>query len=271
MTKMAAIQMTSYATLGQNLITAEAIIKKAVAEGAQLIVLPESFAFIGEQGKDVQCVAEPFGSGRIQEWAAKVADENNIWLVAGTIPIESEQTERVRAACILYDNNGQEVARYDKIHLFDIEMVDSGERFTESKFFEPGSEVVVAETPFGKIGFSVCYDLRFPELFRQLREKGADIFVVPSAFMRATGKVHWRPLLTARAIENQCYVIAPNQCGIHEDKRETYGDSVIIGPWGLELDAYEFGNGYAIADIDLIRLQVLREDFPVWDHRKLPE
>lgn len=268
MSKIAAIQMCSETTIGSNLIIAEAQIKKAVAEGAELVVLPESFAFLGG-GKDVQCIAEPFANGRIQDWASKIADEQNIWLVAGTIPIESEQTERVRAASIVYDNDGQEVARYDKMHLFNHTLPDGSGAFNEAAYFEAGDELVVVETPHGNIGLSVCYDLRFPEMFRQLREKGAEIITVPSAFFQATGRVHWRPLLTARAIENQCFIVAPNQCGLHCEIIETYGDTVILGPWGLELDSKKMGNGYAIADCDLVRLQVLREDFPVWDHRKL--
>lgn len=269
MSLVAAIQMNSSAVIGHNLIAASTLIKRAVAEGAQLIVLPEAFSHIGSEASEAVGIAEDFGHGRVQDWVAKQADENKVWIVAGTIPLQEMGQSKLRAACIVYDDDGQERARYDKIHLFDHHFSDSLISYHESAHYSPGKDLVVVDTPVGKLGLTVCYDLRFPELYRALREQGAEIFIAPSAFLQSTGRYHWDALIKARAIENQCFVVAANQCGQHEGGRQTYGHSMIVGPWGLVLDSVGIQAGYAIADIDLVRLQILREEFPVWDHRQL--
>ncbi len=267
--KVAAIQMVSCSAVGPNLMTMQLLVKQAVDQGAQLIVLPENFAFMGKTPQDTLLIKETFGSGRIQDFVAKCAQTNGIWIIAGTLPLATDDPNKISNATLVYNSDGQRVARYDKIHLFDVFLGGVSEVYQESSYVKPGNQVVVIESPFGKIGLSVCYDLRFPELYRQLREKGADILVVPSAFTATTGRMHWRTLLRTRAIENQCYVIAPNQGGVHDNGRETHGHSMIIGPWGIVMGCKEVGIGAVVADIDLIRIQVLREEFPVWNHRRL--
>ncbi len=271
--QVAAIQMVSGASIGPNLLMAKNLIQKAVDQGARLIILPENFAYMALESKDIHCVSEVFGNGRIQDWASKISEELGIWLVAGSVPIQTEpQSNRVRSACLVFDDQGLIKARYDKIHLFDVTIFASGERYCESENVEPGDEIVVVETPFGKLGLSICYDLRFPELYRKLREKGAEILLVPSAFTKATGQAHWKPLLLARAIENQCVVIAPGQGGVHENKRETFGHSMIISPWGnIQACLETAGPGIALAEIDPLQWQILREDFPVFEHRRIKD
>jgi predicted amidohydrolase len=267
--KVAAIQMVSCSAVGPNLMTMQMLVNQAVEQGAQLIVLPENFAFMGNKDQDKLLIQEKIGSGRIQDFVAKCAQAHGVWIVAGTIPVTTDDPNKVASACLVFDGNGKQVARYDKIHLFDVFLGATGETYQESAHIKPGDEVVVVDSPFGKIGLSVCYDVRFPELYRQLREKGADILVVPSAFTATTGRMHWRTLLRTRAIENQCYLIAANQGGVHDNGRETHGHSMVIGPWGIVMGCKEVGIGTVVAEIDLVRIQVLREEFPVWDHRRL--
>lgn len=268
--KVAVIQMVSCSAVGPNLMAAKLLVQKAADEGAKLIVLPENFALVGKDLEDVVLIKEEFGpEGRLQHFVANLAKRNQVWIVGGTLPIACAHPHQVRSASIVWNEQGQVVGRYDKIHMFDVFLAGSGEHYEESKVYERGSEVVVVPTPFGKLGLSICYDLRFPELYYAMREKGAEIFTVPSAFTSATGRAHWTPLLQARAIENQAYILAANQGGIHDNGRATYGHSMIVGPWGNVLSQQESGIGYAIAEIDLLRLQILREDFPVWSHRQL--
>ena len=268
--KVAAIQMVSGTLVGPNLMTARNLIQKAVDQGAKLVALPENFACMTLESHEVHCIAEPFGNGRIQEWASRISEELGIWLVAGSIPLQSSnQLNKIRSASLVFDDHGIIVGRYDKMHLFDVTIFASGEHYCESDNCEPGDQVVVVDTPFGKLGLSICYDLRFPELYRALREKGADILLVPSAFTRTTGQVHWKPLLLARAIENQCMVIAPGQGGLHENRRETYGHSMVISPWGQIQSCLELGPGVALGEIDPLQCQILREDFPVFAHRRI--
>ena len=269
--KIAAIQMVSSTSIGPNLFAAQSLLEKAVDEGAELVVLPECFSCMPKRLDDLHLNKETFGSGRVQDFVAEMAQRFNVWVIGGTIPIAVAGEDRAYAASIVWDAQGQVVAHYNKIHLFDIYLAGSGEDYRESASYLPGDTVQVVETPVGNVGLSVCYDLRFPELYRALRQQGAEILAVPSAFTAATGKMHWQTLLTARAIENQCYVVAPNQGGVHENGRETYGHTMIVGPWGINLGCHKQDNGYVVADVDLVRLEVLREEFPVWSHVSLLE
>jgi nitrilase len=231
------------------------------------VVLPENFAFMGINEIDKLKIAEHYGQGAIQQKISQLAKDLGLWVVAGTIPLKGDGS-KVRASCIVYDDHGLNVARYDKIHLFDVR-VSEHEAHQESLSIEPGNELVVVDTPVGKIGLTVCYDLRFPELYHQLSLKGAQLFTVPAAFTAVTGLAHWEILLRARAIENLCYVLAPNQGGQHENGRQTYGHSMVVEPWGKVMVQKEVGSGLVTADIDLQRLQQLRRQFPCVDHHVL--
>jgi len=262
--------MASGSNVSANLVEVEREIRNASQAGARLVVLPENFSIMGHKDAEQLDVAEAEGSGPVQHFLSEQAKKYNIWLIAGTIPIKSDNEKKVYAACLVYNNQGQFIKRYNKIHLFDVYLESHGERYIESETFESGEEVVVVETPFGKVGLAICYDLRFPELFRKLVQMGAEIIVVPSAFTAVTGKAHWEVLLRARAIENLCYIIAPNQGGYHVNGRETYGHSMIVDPWGGILDILPQGAGCVIADIDIGNVKKLRKNFPVLGHRKIP-
>lgn len=268
MTLAAAIQMTSGPRVPDNLEEAGRRIAAAAAAGARLVVLPENFAIMPLNDAGRLAVVEKDGAGPIQEFLAAQAKTHRLWIVGGTIPLAANTAGKVRAACLLFNERGERVARYDKIHLFDVQL-ENGEKYHESSSFEPGGEVVVADTPYGKLGLAVCYDLRFPELFRRLQERGAEIFAVPAAFTALTGKAHWEVLLRARAIENLVYVIASAQDGRHANGRETYGDSMIVNPWGEIMARLEHGAGCVIADCDHARLQQVRRNLPSIHHRRL--
>ena len=264
---MTAIQMVSGPSVAENLAAAAELLARAAAGGAQLAILPENFALMGRGESDKVQVREAEGEGPIQAFLAEQAARHRLWLVGGTIPLRTAADDnRVRAACLLFDDRGRQVARYDKVHLFDVQVVGSAERYTESATIEPGDRYVVADTPFGRLGLAVCYDLRFPEQFRALVEQGMEILALPAAFTAATGKAHWETLLRARAIENQCYVIASAQGGKHANGRETYGDSLIIDPWGEILDRLPEGPGVVLAEFDRERLANIRQQFPVLQH-----
>lgn len=267
MAKVALVQMVSSASVENNLQQVEQLMKQAREEQAELVVLPENFAFMGMQETDKLRIAETDGHGPIQQKISQLAQQLGLWVVAGTIPMKSSGT-KVRASSIVFDSKGVQVARYDKIHLFDVR-VSEHEAHQESLTIEPGNELVVVDTPVGKIGLTVCYDLRFPELYHQLLQKGAQLFTVPSAFTAVTGLAHWEILLRARAVENLCYVLAPNQGGHHENGRHTYGHSLIAEPWGKVLTQKASDAGIITADIDLQRLQQLRRQFPCVDHHVL--
>lgn len=269
MTKIAAIQMASGTNVSANLIEASKQITSAAQAGAKLIVLPENFAVMVFKDADQIKIAEEDGTGPIQDYLSEQAKKNKVWLISGTIPIKSALENKVYAACLVYNEKGERVSRYNKIHLFDVHLEITNETYNESETLEAGNEVVVVDTPFGKIGIAVCYDLRFPELFRQLVLRGAEIIVLPSAFTASTGKAHWEVLLRARAIENLCYLVASAQGGYHVNGRETYGDSMIIDPWGTIMDRLPHGSGYIVADIDINSLHKLRQNFPVLKHRKI--
>ncbi len=269
MTRIAAIQIAAGPILAANLDEAKRRIAEAAATGAGLVVLPENFALMGEHEADKLAVAEADGDGPIQSFLAEQAARHGIWLVGGTIPMATPRPGRVRAASLVYDQRGTRVARYDKIHMFDVTVDgDSGEVYVESETTEPGEGVVVVDTPFGRLGLAVCYDLRFPELFRYLVAQGMEILALPAAFTAATGKAHWTMLLRARAVENLCYVVAAAQGGFHVGGRETYGHSMIVDPWGTVLGEMERGRGVVSADVDLNRLRDLRQRFPALQHQR---
>ncbi len=262
--------MVSSANLAENLDSAAALINEAAAQGAELAVLPEYFPIISDNERDKFACREQFGNGPIQEFLASAASRHKLWLMGGSIPLDSGDPARVYNSCLLYSPDGKVVARYEKIHLFDVKVDPSGkETYNESSTIAPGSKVVVAETPFARIGMSICYDLRFPELYRSMLEQDISLITVPSAFTWTTGKRHWELLLRARAVENLCYVIAANQGGQNTPRRATWGHSMIIDPWGEILATVETGPGVACADLDLDKLRSLRISFPVLQHRKL--
>ncbi|MEW6332133.1 MAG: carbon-nitrogen hydrolase family protein [Pseudomonadota bacterium] len=268
MTQLAAVQMASGPRVPDNLAEAGRLIAAATAAGARLVVLPENFALMPLNDADRLTAVEKDGSGPIQEFLSAQAKQHRLWIVGGTIPLAANDPGKVRAACLVFNDRGERVARYDKIHLFDVQL-DNGETYRESSRFEPGDEIVVVETPYGKLGLAVCYDLRFPELFRRLQEQGAEIFAVPAAFTAHTGKAHWEVLVRARAIENLVYVIASAQHGRHVNGRETHGDSMIVNPWGEILVRLAHGTGHAMADCDHARLQQVRRSLPSIHHRRL--
>ncbi|MBE9541230.1 MAG: carbon-nitrogen hydrolase family protein [Proteobacteria bacterium] len=268
MTMVAAIQMASGPNLSANLAEAERLVSDSVAKGAKLVVLPENFYLMGHSENDKVELSEEEGEGPIQQFLSGLASRHGIWLAGGTVPLKSSDANKVRASCLLYNDKGEQVARYDKIHLFDVDVPDSVERYVESETIEPGDQVVVVDTPFGKLGLAICYDLRFPELFRTMIDKGMEILVLPSAFTATTGKAHWEPLVRARAIENVCYVISSGQGGYHANGRETHGDSIIVEPWGGVLDRLPRGSGFVNAEIDCERLRTIRNNFPVLNHRR---
>ncbi len=265
----AVLQMTSSSDVTENLDTAGELLAKARDSGAVLAVLPENFALMGRHETDKYAVAEPEGRGPIQDRLREAASRLGLWIIAGTIPLKLDHDQRVAAANLVFDAAGNQVARYDKIHLFDVDLPGRAERYRESATMAPGEHPVVVDTPIGKVGLAVCYDVRFPELFRKLGSLGAQVFTLPAAFTAPTGLAHWEVLLRARAIENLAYVLAAAQSGTHANGRETYGDSLIADPWGRILDRKPDGTGLAIAEIDLSHQQDLRERFPALTHRRL--
>jgi nitrilase len=267
--KVAAIQMTSSPDVAANLAEAGALLEQARENGAALAALPENFAFMGMEDADKRKVAEGEGSGPIQDFLASTARKLKLWLIGGTMPLRAGADGRVAAASLVFDSDGKRVARYDKIHLFDVDIPGKSETYRESAHVAPGAKPAVVETPAGKVGLSVCYDIRFPELFRQLSAAGAQILTIPSAFTGPTGRAHWETLLRARAIENLCYVIAPAQSGFHANGRETYGDSMIVDHWGRVLQRLPRGRGVVVADVDLVRQAEARTSFPSLSHRML--
>ncbi len=266
--RVAAIQMASGSIISGNLIEAEKLISEAVHDGAEMVVLPENFGMIGVRQEDVVGFREKRGQGVLQDFLSDQSRKHQIILAGGTIPLESEENSRYRNSMLVYDQAGECIASYDKIHLFDVSLPDNDESYHESAVIQPGDKVVVVDVGNVKLGLAICYDLRFPELFRLLVDKGADIILLPSSFTAASGKAHWHSLLKARAIENLSFVIAPAQGGYHVNGRETYGHSLIVAPWGNVLDEIESGSGYAIADLDLQQQQNIRERFPVLSHRR---
>ncbi|MDM8566321.1 carbon-nitrogen hydrolase family protein [Candidatus Halobeggiatoa sp. HSG11] len=268
MSRIAAIQMASGSNVAANLQIAYHLIRDAVNMGAKLIILPENFALMAMLPNDNIKIGEQYGNGIIQNFLSQQAKQFGIWLIGGTLPIITDNSKKVRSACLVFDNTGKQIARYDKIHLFDV-TTNSNEQYCESEVFESGEQIIIINTPYGRLGLAVCYDLRFPELFRCMLSKGIDLIGLPAAFTATTGKAHWEILLRARAIENLCYIIAANQGGYHVNGRETYGNSMIVDPWGVVLTRLNRGTGVICADIDLEQQTDLRHKFPVADHRKV--
>lgn len=268
-TTVAAVQMTSGPDVAANLATAAALLAQARDAGARVAVLPENFSFIGRRDADKRAIAEPDGEGPVQSFLTEQARTLGMWLVGGTTPLSPSPGERVAAACLVYADDGRRVARYDKIHLFDVDIPDRNESYRESSNIAPGARPAVVPTPAGMLGLSVCYDVRFPELYRLLGAAGAQWFTVPAAFTVPTGRVHWETLLRARAIENLAYVVAAAQWGRHENGRETYGDSLIVDPWGTVLARLPEGTGIVTASLDLAAQEETRRRFPALTHRVL--
>ena len=263
--RVAAIQMISTTRIEENLNTAASLIAEAVAEGAELVALPEYFPIMGRRDADKIAAREVDGSGPIQDFLAETAGKHGIWVVGGSMPLVASVEDKVLNTCLAFNPQGVRVARYDKIHLFGFQKGE--ERYNESATIEPGRQPVTFDAPFGRIGLSICYDLRFPELFRALGE--IDLLVLPAAFTEVTGRAHWEILLRARAIENQCYVLAIGQGGVHENRRETHGNSMLIDPWGDIVARRDKGAGVVIGELDHARIAEVRTSLPALTHRVL--
>ena len=264
---IAAIQTSSGDDIHSNLNTCAGLLARAVDDGARVCVLPECFGFMQRSRAQLFEHAEEYGNGPIQDFLARTSAELGTWIVAGSLPLQSPSANKVFNTLLVYDPNGKVVARYDKIFLFDVEL-SAKERYFESDYTAPGDSVLTVQSPVGCIGLSICYDLRFPELYRVLAEQGAEILVVPSAFAVTTGADHWMPLLTARAIENSCYVVAPAQVGTHNGKRKTWGHTLIIDPWGRVVSELAEGQGVITGRIDRDRLAEIRSSLPSLSHRR---
>jgi len=263
--RIAALQMVSGPRVADNLTAAGRLVDEAVAQGAQLVVLPEYFPIIGAADADRVRAREDFGCGPVQDWLAQTAQRHGLWIFAGSIPLTAGSPDKMRNSSLVFNPQGKCVARYDKIHLFGFRKGD--EAYDESAFIEAGDTPVAVDTPFGRIALSICYDLRFPELYRALGP--VDLILMPAAFTETTGRAHWEILLRARAIENQCYLLAVGQGGRHENGRLTHGNSMIVDPWGEILDRKLKGPGVVIADLDHQRITDIRESLPALAHRKI--
>lgn len=265
-TTIAAIQMVSAPEVAANLEAAGRLLAEAAAAGARLAALPENFYLIGRHEADKVKARERDGSGPIQEFLAATAKKHGIWIVGGTAPIESKEKDRILSACLVFDDAGRRVARYDKMHLF---RFDGGgdERYDESRTLQPGARAVAVDSPFGRLALSICYDVRFPELYRGLGQ--FDVMFVPSAFTVPTGRAHWEILLRARAVENQAYVVAPAQGGLHASGRRTFGHTLVVDPWGEVIAERPEGEGVVLAQIDSARISEVRGALPALANRRL--
>ncbi|MDI9244921.1 carbon-nitrogen hydrolase family protein [Marinobacter sp. CHS3-4] len=272
--RVAAIQMVSGHDIAKNLDDAERLLAEAAKQGAKVAVLPENFAVLSTRQMLEHGQHENAPDAPIQTFLKEQAKKLGLWIVGGSLPIASRPdgtriSDRVRASCVVYDDQGQQVARYDKIHLFDAMVEDAHGQYRESDTFEPGEELVVIDTPAGRLGLAICYDLRFPEIFRALRERGAEWITLPSAFTWNTGDAHWHALIRARAIENQLWMVAPGQGGQNSERRRTFGHSLICDPWGKIVSELEEGMGVVSAELDLDQVKTIRTQMPVWEHRRL--
>lgn len=267
--KAAAVQMNGTHDVDANLALVDELLGDAAGQGAALAVLPENFPLMPERSRQKTAIAEEPGDGPIQAFLANAAKRHGLWIVAGSMPLKSPDVERTFGACLVIDDTGRRRDIYRKIHLFDVDLAEAEESYRESRSMYPGDEPVAVKSPFGIIGLTICYDLRFPELYRYLVQQGATMFTVPAAFTATTGRAHWHTLLKARAIENLAWVIAPGQVGTHADGRSTYGHSLIVDPWGTIVAEVEEGNGVAVAEIDPDRVGRLRREFPALDNRRL--
>ncbi len=263
--RMAAVQMVSSPRVDDNAAAVRRLVAGAAADGAQLVVLPEFFPMIGASDEARLAIREPMGAGPLQSLLAELAAKHGVWLVGGSIPLLGNDTARALNTTLVFDPRGRLVSRYDKMHLFGFKA--GAEHYDESSSIEPGEVPVAFDTPFARIGLSICYDLRFPEYFRTLGEM--DILILPAAFTATTGEAHWEVLLRARAIENQCYVIASAQGGRHETGRKTWGHSMIVDPWGEVLRVLPSGEGWICADFNRQRLETIRHRLPALKHRRI--
>ena len=263
--RVAAVQMTSGGDVGANLAQAAPLIAQAARQGAQLVLLPEYFGIFGARATDKVAAAEADGDGPQQSFLATTASAHGIHLIGGCVPLRTADATRVRSACLVYGPDGRRVARYDKMHLFAFD--DGSERYDEARTIERGGRAAAFDAPCGRVGLSICYDVRFPELYRALGDLA--LIVVPSAFTVPTGRAHWELLLRARAVENQCYLLAAAQAGTHPSGRSTYGHSMLIDPWGDIVDELASGVGFAAGDIDAARLAEVRRKLPALEHRVL--
>ncbi len=264
---VAALQMSSGNDRDANLASAKALLESAAARGAQVAVLPENFSLMPVRDAERRAHAEAEGSGPVQEFLARTAARLRMWIVAGSVPLSQAAGERNAQACLVYDAQGHRAARYDKIHLFDVELPERAESYRESAHMAPGDKPVTVDTPAGRLGLSICYDVRFPELYRRLERAGAQWMIVPAAFTAATGAAHWEPLLRARAIENLCYVVASAQWGTHPNGRQTWGHSLIVDYWGRILAQLPEGEGVISSPVDLLAQSEARRKFPALSHR----
>ncbi|SFR51986.1 nitrilase [Marinobacter daqiaonensis] len=270
---VSAIQMVSTHQIDDNLHQASLLLAKAAEQGARVAVLPENFAVLDTANMALHGGREVSPEGPIRQFLAEQARKHGLWIVGGSLPIAARPDGspiegRVRASCVVVDDQGREVARYDKIHLFDAMVEDSQGQYRESDTFEPGDSLVAVDTPAGRLGLSICYDLRFPKMFRLLREKEVDWISLPSAFTWHTGDAHWHPLVRARAIENQVWVVAPGQGGQNSERRRTYGHSMIVDPWGGVVKELAEGAGVISTELNLDYLAEVRKRMPVWEHRR---
>ncbi|MBR8255426.1 carbon-nitrogen hydrolase family protein [Burkholderia ambifaria] len=263
--RVAALQMVSTPDVARNLAEAGRLIAEAAGDGAQLVLLPEYFCFMGHRDTDKLALAEPYRDGPIQQFLAQAAQRHGIWVIGGTLPLKAPEPDRVLNTTLVFDPSGHEAARYDKIHLFNFEKGD--ESFDEARTIRAGETVVTFDAPFGRVGLSVCYDLRFPELYRRMGD--CALIVVPSAFTYTTGRAHWEMLLRARAVENQCYVLAAAQGGKHENGRRTWGHSMLIDPWGEIVAVRDEGASVVTGALDPQRIADVRQSLPAWRHRVL--
>jgi deaminated glutathione amidase len=271
MPRVAVLQMCSGPRVEANLESAAVLLEAAAAAGARLAVLPENFSFLGAAESDRLAVAESPGEGPVQHFLADQAKTLGLWIVGGTLPVLEPGDARPRAASILFDDQGRTVARYDKLHLFDVHVPGSDEGYRESAGAAPGTGAVLAATPAGKLGMAVCYDVRFPELFRSLSDAGLEVISLPSAFTVPTGRAHWELLVRARAVDNLAFVLAAAQWGEHKGGRRTWGDSMIVDHWGQVLARRREGVGVVVADLDLEAQRDARRRFPLLTHRLPPD
>ena len=265
--KIAALQMVATPDVARNLAAARQLMQRAADQGVRLVALPEYFCLMGRQDRDKLVIAEADGDGPIQAALAAAAADLGLWVIGGTLPLRTDDADRVLNSCLVWGPDGRRVARYDKIHLF---AYDNGrERYDEGRVLRAGSEPVSFDAEGWRIGLSICYDLRFPELYRQLMNPPCDLIAVPSAFTHTTGSVHWDLLLRARAVENQCYVLAPAQGGLHENGRRTWGHSLVADPWGELLACQPEGEAVVAAELKRERLAQVRQQLPALAHRRL--
>ncbi len=263
--KVAAVQMVSTHKVAENLAAAAELVARAAAQGAALVALPEYFCIMGMNERDKVAAKETDGDGPIQAFLAETAARHRVWLAGGSVPLAAARPDKVRNSCLVYGPDGRRVARYDKMHLFGLDL--GAERFDEANTIEPGEQPVAIDTPHGRIALSICYDLRFPELYRSLGD--VDLVLVPSAFTATTGKAHWETLLRARAIENLAWVAAPAQGGTHTSGRRTHGRTMVVDPWGVVRGCLPEGPGVVVARVDPALQARLRASLPALEHRRL--